>query len=143
MDSLNPPPIIDTNCRGRAGSNVRVPGSGSEARGSIDQPTTRGMTGDERVLLDPGGAETPGVQGCPGVCRVGRVALPLAVRERAGCASVSLGVWPCGLLGLWPYGLWNLAVWRCLNCARRPGSGIPGHGGPVPTPPIPQVPQFS
>ena len=61
------------------------------------------------------------------------MALPPVVREHV-LASMSLGIWPCGL--------WTLAVWRCFICAAsRSGSGIPGPGGPVPTPPIPQVPQ--
>ena len=56
------------------------------------------------------------------------------VRERV------IGIRPYGLLGVRPCGLWTLAVWRCLICARRPGSDyqVPEDQS---TPPIPQVPQ--
>ena len=82
------PPIIDTQCWGRAGSSVLVPGPGSETRDSIEQPTTRGMTDDE-CGVSVVGAETleltqrPGFQWGP--CGLSTLGARACRRERVRC----------------------------------------------------------
>ena len=93
-----PTPPIDPTSRGSS-NNGRC---GDPELWGTDTPfvqsTTRGTTDDtdcDRRCLELRGTEPPDsvVDVFLGCVALGRVALPLVVRERVGCASVSLNSW--------------------------------------------------